>query len=179
MTKLSDAHNEAAPAWTRSLQPGDIVAFEFPHEKPGDEAPKLRPTLVLGINRSGDQHVADLAYGTSQPCRRRLRQEYAIPVVAPDELNAASLHQPTRFDPMRRVSVPLSDSRFGVHAVSGTPVLGRLTGAAKACMNQMWDRLRAGQARRRARLFRRPKTQAMSIADVARSGRTLREVRYV
>ncbi len=116
--------------WHSSLKPNDIVAFRFPHERPGTEAPKVRPTLVLDVyDVNGTPHCL-LAYGTAS--NRQRAQGMLVPVCDTGEVRAASLRSPTQFDGVRRIEVAVSDDGFSVHPKLDTPVIGRLTGASAA-----------------------------------------------
>lgn len=139
--------------WKTNLQPGDIVAFRFPHQTGGPEDPKVRPALVLDIVQNTDLLFAVLAYGTSNP--RARREAYTVDVRIEQELAVASLRKPTRFHASRRISVSLSNSCFDVNPALKTAVLGRLTGGALERLHVVRARIRAERDMRQSRLFGR------------------------
>ena len=102
---------------TRSLHPGDIVSFHFPHRE-GD-APYPRPCLVMETTE--DEVV--LAYGTTSKekanagCEIRLNADFAD----------CGLQRATRFVLARRLRVAMNDPRLAPRASDGSPVIGRLT----------------------------------------------------
>ncbi|MCP1168596.1 hypothetical protein [Limimaricola litoreus] len=134
------------PDWRSRLCAGDIVAYRFPHERDGDEPPKVRPTLVLAIHVENGQRIATLAYGTSSGRPRAPRR--LVPVTDPDELACASLRKPTVFDAARRLRVPLDDPAFEPHPVLNTAVIGQLTGAAAARLALVQRQVTRGSDRR-------------------------------
>ena len=134
------------PDWRSRLCAGDIVAYRFPHERDGDEPPKVRPTLVLAIHVENGQRIATLAYGTSSGRPRAPR--LLVPVTDPDELACASLRKPTVFDAARRLSVALDDPAFEPHPVLNTAVIGQLTGAAAARLALVQRHVTRGSDRR-------------------------------
>lgn len=134
------------PDWKSTLCAGDIVAFRFPHERPGEEPPKVRPTLVLGLRVEDGRRLATLAYGTSSG--RRRAPHLLVPVTAAEELACASLRRPTVFDAARRLRVPLDDPGFEAHPVLNTTVIGRLTGAAAARLTLVQRQVMRGSDRR-------------------------------
>mgnify|MGYP003110228224 FL=1 len=166
-----------APVWTRTLRAGDIVAFKFPHERKGAEAPKSRPALVLGLQDFAGTLFAELAYGTTQPIRSRAG--YGVTVVSREELDTASLHQPTTFNTARRVTVPVTHPGFDVHPQSATPVLGRLTKAKEARLHEMYSKLRAERDSQRSRLFGRRRPRIITVERRVRGKRTVQELRHV
>ncbi len=127
---MTDSNQTMPLTWHSSVKPNDIVAFRFPHERPGKEAPKVRPTLVLDVyNVNGTPHCL-LAYGTAS--NRPRAQGMLVPVHDTGEVRAASLRSPTQFDGVRRIEVAVSDDGFSVHPKLDTPVIGQLTGASAA-----------------------------------------------
>lgn len=132
--------------WRSTLCAGDIVAYRFPHERDGDEPPKVRPTLVLSIHVENGQRAATLAYGTSSG--RPRAPHLLVPVADPDEMACASLRKPTVFDAARRLRVPLDDPAFETHPVLNTAVIGQLTGAAAARLALVQRQVTRGSDRR-------------------------------
>lgn len=131
----------AAGAWHDTLSYGDVVIFRFPvAEEDGGDAPKARPCLVLDVERFGDRQYTLLAYGTTQA--NRANRGYEIRVYAPEEYAAAGLRNPTRFVGARRILVPLDHADFAL-GPTGTPVIGRLSGAAFERMNAVRGRIHA------------------------------------
>lgn len=170
----------ARPAWQDSLAAGDIVAFRFPHEDPGEDEPKVRPTLVLDVVTRDGVRYAHLAYGTSLMDPRR--RAYAIDVRVASERDAASLHRPTRFDATRRIIVTLDNAGFELSSQLRTPVLGRLSGRAHGRMQAVRGRLHAEHDMRRADLFRRrPRDRRRMVTIEHRAGGRVvsREMRNV
>lgn len=176
MTNPMDAPKTAPLAWARTLQVGEIVAFEFPHEREGADAPNCRPSLVLDLQEFGGTLFAELAYGTTRP--KPSRAKYGVAVERRAELVTASLHQPTTFDTARRVKVALTHPGFDVHPEMGTPVLGRL-GRARARLEHMRARLRAERDGRRRPSFGRARPRTVTVERRARGKRTVREMRHV
>lgn len=125
--------------WTLTLTPGDIVSFRFPTAEV-ESVPKARPCLVVDILRKHGERYAVLAYGTSSSSKynrglevRLSRQEQAV---------AAGLNRPTRFIATRRVTVELGSPGFVAHPGLDTPVLGRVSGIAFACVQAIRAHLR-------------------------------------
>ena len=146
MHSTHNARPLSQPDWRSTLCAGDIVAFRFPHERDGDESPKVRPTLVLSLWIENGQRLATLAYGTSSGRRRAPR--LLVPVTAPEELTCASLRRPTVFDAGRRLRVLLDDPAFETHPVLNTAVIGHLTGAAAARLALVQRQVTRGSYRR-------------------------------
>ena len=172
---------ETAP-WHSVLKAGDIVAFRFPHETEGSEAPKVRPTLVLDIEVQGGKRYAVLAYGTSNKKTFPRREAYAVDVNDDAEIAAASLCMPTRFHGARRLMVSLENGGFAVHAGKKTALLGQLTGRSLARLHAVRARICAERdIRREALIDRRRKIAAPRPVSVEYrgKGRTRQEQRYV
>lgn len=127
--------------WQEALQTGDVVAFRFPHQKDGRNTPKIRPALVLDIEETPVGRFAVLAYGTSNTHPRQAI--YCINVHSSEDRRSASLDRPTSFNAARRVKVSLNHSGFDVKPRTGSPILGRLTGAAKERMHRVRARVDA------------------------------------
>lgn len=155
----------ATALWQGTLKRGDVVAYCFPHLYPGENDPKVRPSLVLDVEERGGERYALLAYGTSRG--ERLRPGYLIPVEDEAELARASLNECTVFDGRRRVLVSLKNASFDVSGALGTPVLGELTGRSLERMNQVRARIHAERDMRRA-----------ALADAARRRRPPVPVEY-
>ena len=129
-------------AWQDHVSHGDILSFRFPlAEEESTEAPKVRPCLVLDIEKMGSQRYALLAYGTTS--YRRSNVGYEIHVRRRAEYLAAGLNEPTRFVGARRMFVPLGHSCFDICRTTGSAVLGRLNGAPFAAMNAVRGRIHA------------------------------------
>ncbi|GGE62928.1 type II toxin-antitoxin system PemK/MazF family toxin [Actibacterium pelagium] len=135
------------PNWQDSLQPGDIVAFRFPHKDKSGAAPKTRPTLVLAKAKVADQTFVALAYGTTKIKKRRTA--YHIPVTSEEERKVAGLDRPTVFDGARRIVVAAENSNFSVRRDIGSPVIGRLTCGSLHRMFAVSATIRAHQRKRR------------------------------
>lgn len=133
----------APTEWHASLKRGDIVAFRFPHLVPGNEDPKIRPSLVLDVITRAGEPYARLAYGTTKPSK--LHRGYVIPVRSERELKIASLRQATAFDGNRRMTASLRHGLFDIRKDIGTPILGRLSGASLERMNAVRARIQAEQ----------------------------------
>lgn len=142
--------------WQKELSWGDIVSFRFP-AKDGEAIPKKRPCLVLDTATIGGKHYALLAYGTTT--RNSANRGYEIRLGAFDA-SEAGLHRPTRFVGTRRLMVNLDHPGLVTSSVAGTPIMGRLSGAAFDRMNAVRGRIHAEAdiaAERRAERRDRPK----------------------
>jgi transposase InsO family protein len=110
-TFIETPTTDVPASWQSELKRGDVVAFRFPHKDAAEEAPKVRPALVLEVeDRDGERWVT-LAYGSSQPLPRKQRG-YGIVVERTDELLAASLMRTTTFNASRRVTVSANNPAF-------------------------------------------------------------------
>lgn len=114
---------DTTSSWRDRLLAGDIVSFVFPSSEGDAELEKARPSLVLAIDRDGEEPMATVAYGTSR--RTRSNTGLELHVRKPEDIAAAGLHKRTRFVGTRTATVPLSSMRF-VECAAGTSVLGRL-----------------------------------------------------
>jgi hypothetical protein len=139
--------------WRDSLLAGDIVSFVFPSSEGDAELEKARPSLILAIDRDGEEPMATVAYGTSS--RTRSNTGLELHVRKSEDINATGLHKRTRFVGARTATVPLSSMRF-VECAAGTAVLGRLPEPLLPRLAQVvagLDRLedKAGRGRRGCR----------------------------
>lgn len=127
--------------WTDTVTHGDIVSFRFPVTEAEGVSPKARPCLILDVEEGDDLRLVTLAYGTS--IGTRANRGYEIRVNRAEEAAAAGLDRPTRFVGARRITVSVAHKSFCVHGQLGTPVLGRLSGAAYERMNRVRARIHA------------------------------------
>lgn len=168
-------------SWTSTLQPGDVVAFRFPHEQDGPEHPKVRPALVINTAEKAGRRYAVLAYGTSNPKIRK--DAYTLDVRIEAEIQKASLNKPTRFHVSRRIEVSLDDNAFDLKSSKQTPVLGQLSGKAKTRLTEVRERIRSDSNIDRPKLFgRRDSRRAVPTTTVKNfnSGRIVNmEARHV
>jgi len=166
--------------WKKTLKRGDVVAFRFPHQREGENDPKVRPTLVLDVEDRFGELFAWLAYGTTKGMPKKLRG-YAIKVELEGEVEAASLKEPTWFNSTRRLLVSLNHPGFDVNPASGTAVLGQLTGWSADRMNDVRARIHAERDIRRAQLHRRRRNQPREVTiERRRNGKLLAtELRHV
>lgn len=160
---------EALPDdWRAGLSVGDVVAYRFPvaeSDTAGEVIPKTRPCLVLDVEEHGGQRLALLAYGTgSETAANRGLEIHVDPAAADD---ATGLHQRTRFVAARRLLVPLRHGGFDAHPATGSPVLGRLSGAPLARLHAVRARLHAERdiAAERRRVRRGPPRPAVRGID--------------
>lgn len=127
--------------WTATLTHGDIVSFRFPVTETEGVFPKARPCLVLDVEDRDGLRFLTLAYGTS--IGTRANRGYEIRVNRAEDAAAAGLDRPTRFVGARRITVSVAHKGFCLHRELGTPVLGRLSGAAFERMNRVRARIHA------------------------------------
>lgn len=154
--------------WQSRLQPADIVAFRFPHERLCKRGvPKVRPTLVLDRVEIGGTPFALLAYGTSS--RRPRAPDLLVEVDDVAEIAAASLDAPTRFDGARRILVSLDNAGFVSCPRRRTPVIGRLTGVSQTRASFLRAHIRRLVHHRRASLFGRHR-RTSPVATAACNG---------
>jgi len=109
-------------------EPGDIVMVNFPHvENMGEPGPKPRPALVLSV--STEDHVIEIAYGTSQRTDKLFPGEFALDP-ADGGFASSGLQTRTKFDLGRTVQLPFDSDWFkvapGVHTQSPLPKMGTL-----------------------------------------------------
>ncbi len=159
--------------WQANLRGGAIVSFRFPHETEGRDRPKIRPSLVLAVRTIGDQRFALLAYGTTH--FRKLPTDQVVSVLEPEELVAASLHEPTQLNSGRTLLVSLENSGFDIHPTRKTPVLGTLTGRSAAQLGGVRKRLEASPRKtgRRAMPWSRRRERCAVTVERRRGGRTI------
>ena len=110
--------------WADNVQRGDIVLFRFPIRMGDDEAPKIRPCLVLEVEEHGGRKRLTLAYGTSAatPANRG----YEIAVTHVDDCHAAGLTRATRFVGARLVNVSPDHLGFDVGGTLPPVIAGRM-----------------------------------------------------
>lgn len=150
--------------WQKELSWGDIVSFRFPVED-AEAIPKKRPCLVLDTATVGGKRYALLAYGTTT--RSSSNRGYEIRLGAFDA-SEAGLHRPTRFVGARRLMVNLDHPGLVTSSAAGTPIIGRLSGAAFDRMNAVRGRIHAEAdiaAERRAERRDRPKPRYRRTAQ--------------
>ncbi|SLN69488.1 hypothetical protein ROJ8625_03616 [Roseivivax jejudonensis] len=150
-----------AAAWQETIKPGDIVAFRMPHKDPSAEPLKARPTLVLDIEDIDGTSMATLAYGTTRPPRGKTG--HLVPVTDPDEIVAASLDRPTRFDPHRTVLVTLSHNGFVCRRSDGSAIIGTLSGTSAQRLARARKTRRAARRRHRSHLRRQDKRREVVV----------------
>lgn len=174
---MTDRNQTLPLPWQTTLAPGDLVAYRFPHERDGDETPKVRPTLVLDVLHVGEERYALLAYGTTS--RRSRARALLVPVTAEDELATASLKAPTQFDGARRILVTLSNPGFRSCRKYQSPVLGRLSGtsAEQACLVRRRVRQQAGAHRSSHYRTRSVGTPGWRASDTAQADTTATQER--
>lgn len=131
------------PDWRDHIAVGDVVSLRFPCAT-DDTTPKARPCLVLDIETINGQRYALVAYGTT--ATTGANRGYEIRVSFTEALASAGLHKPTRFVVARRLLVPVESAGFACSAMTGAPVLGRLTGETR-------ERMQAVRAHRLRRNF--------------------------
>ena len=133
-----------APAtdWRHQLSHGDIVMFRFPVAgQVATARPVPRPCLVLDTEIASGRRCALLA--PAFPARRPAGHDRAVTVDRRTDYRAAGLDRPTRFPIRSRLLVPLAHDGFVVSQTTGTPVIGRLDGAAVEQMHAERARLHA------------------------------------
>lgn len=110
------------PAWADQLRPGDILAFRFPHGE-ADQGTKIRPCVVLAVQRLANSVHVTLAFGTTAtgPANRGLD----LSLCDKTDWQTAGLHRPTRFVLARRLTVSSIDLRFDLGAPND-PMIGRV-----------------------------------------------------
>lgn len=110
--------------------PGDIVWCLFPEVPDIEPGPKLRPALVMSVERRDDGDLVSVVYGTSQHLTRLKTGEVAITQAKhPAAYALAGLAYDTKFDFKVIVDLPWSDRYFKVPARANhgtTPKLGTL-----------------------------------------------------
>ncbi|WP_292068723.1 hypothetical protein [Marivita sp. XM-24bin2] len=104
---------------------------------------KVRPCLLLDIDKRGGQRFALIAYGTTS--RRGSNIDHEVHVRRRADYVAAGLNEPTRFVGAHRVFVPLSHSGFVICGATGSLVLGRLAGSPLDALNAVRGRIHAMQ----------------------------------
>lgn len=163
------------PDWRDCIAVGDVVSFRFPCAT-DDTTPKARPCLVLDIEAINGQRYALLAYGTT--ATGGANRGYEIRVSFAEALASAGLHKSTRFVAARRLLVPLGSAGFACSAVTGAPVLGRLTGQTRERMQAIRARIHAERdiaadrrASRRRSGSRRPSDPRPLVAEIRRTKR--------
>lgn len=114
---------DTTSSWRDRLLAGDIVSFVFPSSEGDAELEKARPSLVLTVDRDGEEPMVTVAYGTSSRSRSNTGLELHVRKL--EDIEAAGLHKRTRFVGARTATVPLSSMRF-VECADGTAVLGLL-----------------------------------------------------
>ena len=123
--------------WRDRLAPGDIVVFRAPLAgQPASARPQ--PCLVLDVEILRGRRCALLAPG--MPSFGAAATGPRVVVDRRTDRRAAGLERATRFCLRARLLVPLEHVGFVASEGTGTPVLGRLVGAAV-------DRLQAERAR--------------------------------
>lgn len=92
---------------------GDIVWCLFPELPDSNPGPKLRPALVLSVERREDGDVVRVAYGTSQKLNRLRTGEVAITQSQfPAAYALAGLAYDTKFDFNAIVELPWTERYF-------------------------------------------------------------------
>ncbi|GAW37270.1 hypothetical protein RA2_04347 [Roseovarius sp. A-2] len=128
--------------WRNHLSHGDVVMFRFPGAGQAATAnPAPRPCLVLDIEVTAGRRCAVLA--PAFPARRPAGHGRAVSITRRAEYRAAGLDRPTRFAIKARLLVPLAHDGFFASETTGTPVIGRLDGAAVEQMHAECARLHA------------------------------------
>lgn len=164
------------PDWRDCIAVGDVVSFRFPCATDNDTMPKARPCLVLDIETINGQRYALLAYGTT--ATGGANRGYEIRVSFTEALASAGLHKPTRFVAARRLLVPLESANFACSAMTGAPVLGRLTGETRERMQAIRARIHAERdiaadrrASRRRSGRREPSAPRPLVVEIRRTKR--------
>lgn len=152
-------------SWRDNLLAGDVVSFVFPSSEGDAELEKARPSLVLAVDRVGEEPIALIAYGTSS--RTRSNTGLELHVRKSDDIKTAGLHKQTRFVGARTVTAPLSSPRFA-ECAKGTAVLGRLpaplhqrVAQVVAVLDRLEEQARRGRGRRSPWGRRRSPTDIM------------------
>ena len=160
---MFDASPTAAEAdWKTTLSHGDVVAFRFPVvDAESGARPKTRPCLVFDTLEIRGDRYALIAYGTSVRVRADTGLQVRVLGAAAGE---AGLHRDTWFLGARRLLVPVGHSGFSVSAHGGTPVIGRLGGAAFERLNAVRARLDAQRDIAADRRFQKRRRRTASLA---------------
>ena len=163
---MFDASPAAAEAdWQTTLSHGDVVVFRFHVDDAETGAkPKPRPCLVMDLVRIGDARFVLLAYGTT--ARVRANPGLQIRVSGP-EAAEAGLRTDTAFIGGRRILVPLTHRGFDIAAQLGSPVIGRISGAAFERLNHVRARLDAQRDILADRRHERRRRRTASLAKAA------------
>lgn len=143
--------------WRAGVETGDVLMFCFPIA--GDDgSPRVpRPCLALDVETVGDITFVLLAHGGPHDPRRA--RDLDVPVTATAERRAAGCRRPTAFHGDIRLLVSLANSGFIAQHGAASPVLGRLTGAARAQLAIVRNSIRIGtKLRRRGAPFQRGRT---------------------
>ncbi|WP_209427455.1 hypothetical protein [Pararhodobacter sp. SW119] len=130
--------------WQKRLAVGDVVCCLFPLPSANLRVtPAPRPCLILEVCKVVGRQYAVLALGCA--ARSFLPHVAELQVTSPEEIRLAGLAQPTRFLLLQRVTVPLNDSAFLIHPNTATPIMGRLSDAARERLRELQVRLHSPQ----------------------------------
>lgn len=147
--------------WQATLAAGDIVNFTYPSTERDAAVEKHRPCLILEIDT--DKAEAVVVYGTA--AKSRANVGYELRITRRADLDAASLHKPTRFVGVRHVRVPLSSERFVV-SQDGSVRIGRLPQSLHERLDRIRDLLRTPQRRVRSPFCRSPRRRDATAAPL-------------
>ena len=131
----------ATQVWQDQLSHGDVVLYRFPSADEDASGAKIRPCLILDIEKIAGQRYAVLAYGTTATTRSNTGLEVRVSSAAARA--AAGLDEATRFVGARRILVPLESAGFDLRSEMNSPVIGRLAGSAYERMDRVRARLHA------------------------------------
>lgn len=142
MFDQTHATTTPAAAWHETVQRGDVVLFAFPVVLAGEgDRPKIRPCLVMEVERAETGTRITLAYGTS--AMTKANRGYEVRIRQPVEMAHAGLDAPTRFVGARRLEVSVHATGFAASARTDSPVIGRLAEAGLERMNAVRARIQA------------------------------------